>query len=182
MTSQKQIIANRRNALKSTGPCTEEGKAIVCQNAIKHGILCQEVPLDEADGASFNEFSSRLFVQLNPVGDFEQFIVDRIVSSAWRLRRIIHIETAVYRSKLNPTYGVFDDPSIKDAFSGSAKEGMAVLSRYEIAIEKSLYKALAELMRLQALRQGVHFNPEMSGIGFVSQNDESDGNSASDSL
>jgi hypothetical protein len=127
MTSQKQIIANRRNALKSTGPCTEEGKAIVCQNAIKHGILCQEVPL-------------------------------------------------------NPTYGVFDDPSIKDAFSGSAKEGMAVLSRYEIAIEKSLYKALAELMRLQALRQGVHFNTEMSGIGFVSQNDESDGNSASDSL
>lgn len=38
MTSHKQIIANRGNALKSTGPPTGEGKAIVCQNAIKHGI------------------------------------------------------------------------------------------------------------------------------------------------
>lgn len=180
MTSQKQMIANRQNSLKSTGPRTEEGKGIVCQNAIKHGILCQEIPIDETEGATFSEFSSRLFIQLNPVGDFEHFIVDRIVSSAWRLRRIVHIETAFYRSELNPTstYGLFD---IKDAFSGSAKERMAVLSRYETALEKSLYKAL-ELMRLQAIRQGVHFSPQITEFGFVSQNDESDGNSGSDSL
>lgn len=171
MTTQKQLVANQRNALKSTGPRTEEGKAVVCQNAIKHGILCQEIPIDEAEGASFNEFSSRLFIQLNPVGDFEHFIVDRIVSSAWRLRRIVHIETAFYRSELNPTstYGMFDEQSIKDAFSGSAKERMAVLSRYEMAIEKSLYKALAELMRIQAIRQG-HFHPRFAEFGFVSQN------------
>lgn len=106
------------------------------------------------------------------------------MSSAWRLRRIVHIETAFYRSELNPasTYGMFDEQSIKDAFSGSAKERMAVLSRYEIALEKSLYKALAELIRLQAIRQGVHFSPQITEFGFVSQNDESDGNSGSASL
>lgn len=169
MATQKQLMANQRNALKSTGPRTEEGKAVVCQNAVRHGILCQEIPIDENEGTTFNEFSSRLFLQLNPVGDFEHFIVDRIVSCAWRLRRIVHIETAVYRSKLNPTYSIFEDPSIKDAFTGSAKEEMAVLSRYEMAIEKSLYKALAELMRLQAIRQG-HFHARLSEFGFVSQN------------
>lgn len=178
------MVANKRNAFKSTGPRTEEGKAIVCQNAIKHGILCQEIPIDENEESSFNAFSSRLYVQLNPVGDFEHFIVDRIVSSAWRLRRIIHIETAFYRSELNQTlpYGISDERSIKDVFSATAKDQMAVLSRYEIALEKSLYKAIAELMRLQAIRQGVHFSLQIPGIGFVSQNGESNGNSVSDSL
>ena len=32
MTSPKQIAANRRNALHSTGPRTPEGKAVVSQN------------------------------------------------------------------------------------------------------------------------------------------------------
>lgn len=182
MTSHKQMIANRSNALKSTGPRTEEGKAIVCQNAMKHGILCQEIPIDDNESVSFDEFSSRLFLELNPVGEFEQFIVDRIISSAWRLRRIIHIETALYRSELNPTLILDEEPSISDAFRGPSKDRMVVLSRYEIAIERSLYRALEELMKLQAIRQGLHMTPQFVKIGFVSQNDESDGNSAADCL
>ncbi len=43
MTSDKQAQANRRNALKSTGPKTPEGKAAVRHNATKHGLLSQEV-------------------------------------------------------------------------------------------------------------------------------------------
>jgi hypothetical protein len=37
MTSDKQIQVNRRNALKSTGPKTPEGKAAVRLNARTHG-------------------------------------------------------------------------------------------------------------------------------------------------
>ncbi len=182
MTSQKQVVANQRNALKSTGPRTEEGKAIVCQNAVKHGILCQEIPIDENEKVSFGEFSSRMVIQLNPLGDFEHFIVDRIISSAWRLRRVIHIETAFYRAGLTPTFNLLEDPSIKNAFSDGYKDQMAVLSRYEIAIEKSLYKALTELMRLQAIRQGLPFNPLFAEIGFVSQKVEIDGNPIADGI
>lgn len=160
MASHKQIIANQRNALKSTGPRTEQGKAIVCQKAKTHGILCQEIPINENEGVSFNDFSSRLFIELNPLGDFEEFIVDRIVTSAWRLRRIIRIETEFYRSESKIT------SSIKGTFLGNAADKMAVLSRYEVAIEKGLYRALNELMRLQALRQELSACAE---IGFVSQ-------------
>ncbi len=174
MTTQRQIAANQRNALKSTGPRTQEGKAIVCHNAVKHGILSQEIPIDEKESLSFGEFCSCLYIQLNPVGDFEHFIADRIISCAWRLHRVIHIETAFFRSEFNSRYNISNERSIKDAFAGSAKERMAVLSRYETAIEKSLYKAILELTRLQSMRQqsladDFIVNPQANGIGFVSQ-------------
>jgi hypothetical protein len=38
VASERQIAANRRNALQSTGPRTAEGKNRVCANALKHGL------------------------------------------------------------------------------------------------------------------------------------------------
>ena len=49
MTSEKKAEANRRNALKSTGPRTPEGKAAVRLNALKHGLLSQAVLLPGED-------------------------------------------------------------------------------------------------------------------------------------
>jgi hypothetical protein len=38
MTSAKQIAANRRNARRSTGPVTTQGKSRVSLNALRHGL------------------------------------------------------------------------------------------------------------------------------------------------
>ena len=43
MTSPKQIDANRRNALKSTGPITPEGKERSRRNAVRHGLTAETV-------------------------------------------------------------------------------------------------------------------------------------------
>lgn len=46
----RKIEANRRNALKSTGPRTAKGKATPRHNVLKHGILAKEVILPAGNG------------------------------------------------------------------------------------------------------------------------------------
>src|SRR4029450_8868179 len=87
MTTAKQRVANRLNATKSTGPKTPEGKAIVALNARPHGLLARHVLLPDEDEAALVELGKRLRTHLQPVGEFEVLLVDRIVTAAWRLRR-----------------------------------------------------------------------------------------------
>jgi hypothetical protein len=50
MTTEKQIEANKQNALVSTGPVTAEGKTLVSQNAVKHGIFARDLIVPSGDG------------------------------------------------------------------------------------------------------------------------------------
>ncbi|MEA2709630.1 MAG: hypothetical protein QOF78_2231, partial [Phycisphaerales bacterium] len=47
--SQRKRRANRRNAQKSTGPRTAEGKRRAARNSISHGIFCFDLLLDGED-------------------------------------------------------------------------------------------------------------------------------------
>jgi hypothetical protein len=55
MTSARKAESNRRNALKSTGPKTPEGKAAMRLNALKHGLLSREIFLPGEDEAALEE-------------------------------------------------------------------------------------------------------------------------------
>jgi hypothetical protein len=144
MTSDAQAAANRLNALKSTGPRTRAGKAAVALNGIKHGLLSRESLVRGESEADLVDFGKRIRAQLSPVGELELLLVDRVVSTAWRLRRLVSVETLLYDR----------EDKLEDAFNSYGREKMAVLSRYEVTLERSLYKALHELQRLQATRDG----------------------------
>lgn len=47
MTTDKQIKANQANAKKSTGATSNEGKAVIAGNAIKHGLFAKRLILPD---------------------------------------------------------------------------------------------------------------------------------------
>ena len=174
MASDKQIRANRRNARKSTGPKTPEGKSVVSHNALKHGLLSQQILLPDEDEASLVQLSEHLHSQLQPVGELESLLVERIVAAAWRLRRVLAVETGIYKWERSNNYAG-EDYSLGLAFIQDANGANAFskLSRYETTIERGLYKALHELQRLQAARRAeanvvpphaVDVNVDVSGL------------------
>ena len=87
MGSQARVAANRRNAAKSTGPRTTEGKAVVAQNAVKHGLWARQAVLRNEDPQEFELHRSRMLRKLAPDGPEEEAMAERIVGLWWRLKR-----------------------------------------------------------------------------------------------
>lgn len=97
MTSFRQIEANRRNALRSTGPKTDEGKQRTSQNAIRHGLTAETVivPLEDAD--DYQAFEQAVTADYDGETAVERELVLRLASLLWRLRRATSVETGLLR-------------------------------------------------------------------------------------
>src|SRR5881398_3974931 len=97
MTSLRQIEANRRNALKSTGPKTENGKQRSRRNALRHGFTAETViePLENAE--EYRAFEDAIVSEYLPQTPVEQELVHRLASLFWRLRRATSVETGLLR-------------------------------------------------------------------------------------
>jgi hypothetical protein len=88
MASQKQIEANRKNALKSTGATTPEGKAIVRFNAVTHGLTSEAAVIPFVENAEDWEAHRQGIIEsLSPVGHLETILAERIAMLIWRLGR-----------------------------------------------------------------------------------------------
>jgi len=100
MAGEKKVEANRRNSLKSTGPRTPEGKAAVRLNATKHGLLSREAVLPGEDEAAFAALGEDLRAELQPAGELEGLLVERIAAAQWRLRRLGRVEAGIFAWEL----------------------------------------------------------------------------------
>src|SRR5918997_7079192 len=112
MSSARKAAANRQNALKSTGPKTPDGKAAVRLNALRHGLLSEEILLPGEDGEALRELAERLRAELQPVGELESILVDRITSLLWRLRRLERVEAGIFAWEL---YGELAERANREA-------------------------------------------------------------------
>jgi hypothetical protein len=95
MTSLKQIEANRLNALKSTGPRTEEGKQRSRQNALRHGLTAETVIPSLENAADYQVFEATIYAEYQPRTASSRELVARLASVLWRLRRCTSIETGL---------------------------------------------------------------------------------------
>lgn len=111
MISDKQLTANQKNALLSTGPKSAEGKSIVATNAIKHGIFTTDLitssTLAKEDGNEYQEMLTNLIVCLSPKNQLEALLAEKIAVDFWRLRRVIRFETGSIEERLTHIFKDF---------------------------------------------------------------------------
>ncbi len=146
MTSEKQIQANRINALKG-GVKTEEGKAKVRLNAVTHGFFSKGIPLPGEDRSLLAEFRENFIAELKPQGELETVLVELIISSSWRLKRLLITERKYTSRGADYRYSTWQN-----------------VMRYETTLERQIYKAMHELERLQKNRLGEK-TPSLSADG-----------------
>src|SRR5258708_6677012 len=90
IVSEARIQANRRNAQRSTGPKTEEGKQRSSPNALKHG-LCASVVVAE-DARLVQQRASDWFDALKPQNEFQSWLVDEVAIISLRIDRCERME------------------------------------------------------------------------------------------
>jgi hypothetical protein len=93
MTSIRQIEANRRNASRSTGPRTEEGKRSSRANAYRHGLTAETVVARVEDQEDYQAFEAAVIADYDVRTALERELVLRLASLLWRLRRVTAVET-----------------------------------------------------------------------------------------
>ena len=96
MTSYRQVEANRRNALKSTGPRTEAGKQVSRRNALRHGLTAETVIGTLEDADDYRAFEAAIAADYDAQSAVERELVLRLASVLWRLRRATTMETGLF--------------------------------------------------------------------------------------
>ena len=176
MATERQIEANRRNALQSTGPRTDEGKAASSRNAVWHGLSAHRMLLDGEDPQHFHDLRVSLYEELRPSTEVEAQLVESLAQLYWRLARapafeaaIVNFTVQVQRRTLDPspweqsrggrTKGACevepdDHPklwgrAVKDLFKFDL---MSRLSRHETQLKRDAERTLDRLRALQKER------------------------------
>jgi hypothetical protein len=124
MASKRQLAANRRNAKKSTGPKTPEGRAAVRLNGLKHGLSAETLILPGEQQADFTDLLHSFEDEHQPTTPSADAQVQELAMSTWRLNRLYHSEARLYAA---------DSHSVD------------FVSRIETHLEGSFYKALRAL-------------------------------------
>jgi len=177
MASEAQTLANRRNAQKSTGPRTREGKAIISQNAVKHGLTAGQDVISSESQADFELCHDKILGELDPASPMESMLAERIVSLSWRLKRAGRFQNQTidamntdnkssplakltkslfFKGLQQPQDGTSDSEADLDIGCMAIKDfsNARVLERllmYERRTEHSLYKTILELQRLHLM-------------------------------
>jgi hypothetical protein len=162
MSTEKQIKANQENG-KLGGVKTEEGKAVSRYNALKHGLLSKEVLIEDEDKNEFSDLIKSLRSELKPASEIELLLVDKITADTWRLKRAIRIEKEmIEEGRENEDFmGNTVKKSLGEEFRSDFADydRYGKFTRYLVSIERAVYRALHELERLQAKRNGQTIPP-----------------------
>jgi hypothetical protein len=180
MPSERQLNANRKNAARG-GPKTDEGRAAVRFNALKHGATADTLVLPGEDAEAVKQLRQDLLEEYQPATPTEHLLFEEFVRCSWRLLRMRRIETELWTGHIigqrvrqnldrNPTQQEADR-CIAVSLTAIAASEMVNYFRYERMTTRNFYKALEKLEAAQRARrraQPVAGPVSENGIGTVS--------------
>src|SRR5713226_7546171 len=96
MPTERQSESARINGAKSQGPTSAEGKEKSSRNSLQHGCTAgHTILLACEDRGDFEHMREDYITMYNPVTFEEQNLVAEMFATAWRIRRVTTIETAL---------------------------------------------------------------------------------------
>ena len=143
--SPAQLAANQANALLSTGPVTDQGKANSSLNAVKCGLTGCTVLLPSEDAAQYERHIHDYENELRPVGPRERALVQSLADTDWRLNRIPSLEASFYALGQVQLANSFQD------FDPALRPGIIQLETY-LTYEKQLRNLHLQESRLHRRR------------------------------
>ena len=153
MTSDKQIKANKQNALKG-GVKTDAGKSISRLNATKFGFFSKITT--EFDKISNEDFCTEMYNYYQPENEYEKQLVEIILSNFLTYRRICFVEKEFIETKVNPDVShcdiVCDDLFLTKGYKSVIKldllDDLNKFQKYKTSIQNNIVKLSHELERL----------------------------------
>jgi hypothetical protein len=162
MATEKQILANRANAKKSTGPRTAAGRAKSSRNALRHGAFARTPVLDGESLSRFTELFAEIKHLVKPRNIIESNLVENIAVAQWQQMRLLAVEKAAIESEMrkqelaDPEYTNLDPMTrIANAFRVLADNSRCLdaLGREENRHFDQFEKALDRLTSLRRPKQ-----------------------------
>ncbi len=158
--SDRQLRANRANALKSTGPRTEEGKQRSRLNGLRHGLTGQVSIMTDENRAAHDAFCNPIIARLGTDGPLEMQLAHLIAQDHWRLNRIQSIEDGLFVLGQSRPINQVDsgapqaDVALAEAmtFMRQSKE-ILLLTLYETRINRNIRRNMEQLRELHAERK-----------------------------
>ena len=160
-SSNAKAEANRRNAQRSTGPRTPEGRAASSRNALRTGLATNTLTVMPGESQDdLDELTDSVHAEWNPQGDHENFLVHQMISARWRLARLARWEDAAIEKAIEaPGWYTKSEarqwdaqPADRHVLStlGQKNSIFDKLERYTRAAERAYSKAVRELQQHRA--------------------------------
>jgi hypothetical protein len=132
MATSKQIAARIANGKLSGGPKTAAGKAKSSRNALKFGFFSRSPLIPGEDVAEWDQFHQKLLESLAPANQAQELIVERIIDSAWRLRRFPALEAGIFTVNLRQ-----DEASVVERAASREVEAEEDLEEFELIAQQA---------------------------------------------
>lgn len=142
---------------------TPSGIISPTENFVKQYLFSSEILIEGENKTDLDELRNKVEKELKPSGEIESIIVDRIVSSIWRLKRCLKIESQImeydtscvheyeqgfFRTRKRTTKELLQLKALKIT---DDKNRVVELSKYETRLEKQVYRAMGELEKRRRL-------------------------------